>query len=726
MEAQPQPAAHEQIESTPLAAIATAPGDMSLASLQMRAAARERQFRHDNTISPLAPAPGQVVEVEAISGTGVPLASAAVFYTVDGSAPGQHTQCVAMTAAGADWDALGGFLRQWRATIPAQPEGTIVRYRVGGWREAMSHAADAAPDVWAQDGQGFWYKFPAERGITTFAYRAEQYRPPLPEWVRDAVIYQIFLDRFHPGTPDGAFHHAAGPREIHGGTFRGVSMSLPHLAALGVTCLWLSPIWPAESYHRYDVMDLFHVDPTLGTEQDLRDLIGAAHGLGMRVILDFVPSHASWHHPAFLAAQAAGDAPTSNWFTFDRRPDQYRCFLDLVPKLPSWNLEDPGARAHVIDSAVYWIREFGVDGYRLDHAIAPSMDFWVAFRAATQAANPECFSVGEATDSPDCLRRYRNRLDGVLDFKLAGALRLTFGTGDWRVSKLDSFLHAYDQYMAAGPGRVSFLDNHDMDRFLWVARNDVSRLKLAALCQFTLAPTPTIYYGTEIGIRQPFDSAESSLGGDAAERTDMPWNRAVWDGDVLRFYTELIALRRTYPAARAGYRHTVWIDDDTQTLAYLCSETEQPVAGSSMLVAFNLSAEQRTIAIATDAVAGRGILSTGAEPISQAGGCAGAHGAAAALGGRHDSRVDGLHTAGGAPARHTRSGILRDSGLDPARLVFDAPEAEACAAPGPFHRDLRDNLRVCRRSNAGDGLCHARCCPAADHHHPAGRREMGT
>lgn len=586
------------------------PGSLPLADIDARQAAHFAQFRHDNTLVPLAPRPGEAVEVWATCGSGLSLARATVFYTVDGSAPTAHSAAAPMEIATVDWEARAGYLTRWRAALPARTEGTTVRYRVGGWRAGSSGAAGTPPDLWAQDGQGFWFRYPAEKGLTTFAYRVEAEARARPAWVRDAVIYHIFLDRFHPGTPDGAFAGTADPRRLHGGTLRGILQALPYLAALGVTCLWLSPLCTAETYHRYDSTDLYSVDPALGTEDDLRDLTAAAHERGMRVLLDLVPSHCSWHHPAFEAARRDPSAPTASWFTFEQWPDQYRNFLNAVPHLPSFNTDDPGARAHVIGSAVHWLRDCGVDGFRLDHAIGPGMDFWVALRAAIRTVNPDAFTVGEATDTPDCLRRYRGRLDGVLDFPLAGALSLTFASGAWSVAALDGFLDAHTRYMAEGPGRVSFLDNHDMTRFLFLSGGDTRRLKLAALCQFTLDATPTIYYGTEVGLTQQHDF---SLNGDAEARRDMPWNPRAWDHDLLAFYRALTRLRRAHPVLRDGTRRTLHLDEHAGTYAYVRSAERHD---AEVLALFNLSPEERTIVLPASAAppSPSYLLSTGAAP----------------------------------------------------------------------------------------------------------------
>lgn len=569
--------------------VATAPGDLPITLVVERARARRRQFRHDNTIDPIGPGPGEPVRVIATSGEVLQVAMARVFYTLDGSAPTETSAFADMSRLSEEWDVLSGYVSVWCAEIPPQGSGTVVRYRIGAWLQPDRDCSE--PDLWAQDGQGFWFRFEPELGITTFAYHVEQ-ASQAPEWVRDGVIYQIFLDRFRTGKPDDRFKDT-GHKGFHGGTLEGVRRSLPYLVDLGATCLWFSPLHPAETYHRYDGMDFAEVDPTLGSRESLTRLTAEGREHNMRFLMDFVPSHLSWRHPAFLAAQRDSSAPSASWFTFYHHPDKYRTFLDLAPFLPSIRTDDPGARAHIIESAVGWLRDCGIDGFRLDHAIGPSMDFWVALRVAMQQAKAGSFTVGEATDTPDSLRRFRHRLDAILDFPLARALRATFGLRSWDLGQLDGFLNSYERFMATGPFRVSFLDNHDMDRFLFIAGNDKDRLKLAALCQFALEPTPTIYYGTEIGLVQERASSERSFGGDAQVRGDMIWDSARWDASLLDFYRGLITTRKRQPALRSGTRRTVHLDVDSQTYAFVREgdSNEAP----SVIAAFNAAGLPRTI-----------------------------------------------------------------------------------------------------------------------------------
>jgi cyclomaltodextrinase len=209
----------------------------------------------------------------------------------------------------------------------------------------------------------------------------------------------------------------------------------------------------------------------------------------------------------------------------------------------------------------------------------------------------------------------------VLDFPLAEAFRRTFATGQWDVATFEAFLAAHDASMHDGPGRVSFLDNHDLNRFLFQAGGRTARLKLAALCQFSLAPTPAIYYGTEIGLSQEQDAA--GYGGDAEARRDMPWDKMRWDQDLLAFYRRLIWLRRQHTCLRSGERRVAHLDAPAGTYAYWRRLVDADAGASprqALLIAFNLSQSPRPMVLpalpATSVY--RCLLSTGDLPVLRA------------------------------------------------------------------------------------------------------------
>lgn len=421
---------------------------------------------------------------------------------------------LALELVGAEWnELLGEYVRRYRAELPGRAAGTVVEYVLGGAR---------------------------------YAYAVDEHETP--GWARDAVVYHVFLDRFARA---GAWDEPP----FMGGTLSGLRERLDHVVALGATALWLSPIHPSPTYHRYDATDLRDVDPRLGTLDDFRGLVADAHAAGIHVLLDFVPNHWSNRHPTFLEAEADPNSRYRDWYGF-HADGGYDTFFG-VRELPKLNLEHEAARAHVLDAARFWL-DLGVDGFRVDHAIGPAQSFWAHFRAATVGA----WTFGEATTSPRELLAFEGLLDGCLDFPLHEALRQTFALGRWDGSRLASFLDAHERYFPPSYSRPSFLDNHDMNRFSWTAGGDVRRLKLAALCQFTLAGPPVVYYGTEVGLGQERDVRDAS---DAEARRPMPWGDEQ-DAELSDFYRRLVRLRREHEELRTAQRVTVRAD--AQTIAY--------------------------------------------------------------------------------------------------------------------------------------------------------------
>ena len=228
------------------------------------------------------------------------------------------------------------------------------------------------------------------------------------------------------------------------------------------------------------------------------------------MILDLAVNHVSSGHPAFQAAVRDRDAPEASWFTFTDWPSSYLTFFG-VQDHPQINADDPGAQAYMIDSARLWL-ELGVDGFRCDYANGPSHAFWSVFRAATRNVSPESVTLGEVVDTPALQRSYAGRLDGCLDFLLMQAIRSAFAFGTLPPSGLDTFVRRHLAFAPTDFVLPSFLDNHDMNGFLWVVRGETRRLRLAALFQFTLPYPPIVYYGTEVGLSQDRDvrSADGS------------------------------------------------------------------------------------------------------------------------------------------------------------------------------------------------------------------------
>jgi glycosidase len=525
---------------------------------------------HAHQRSPRDPLPQQVVRIELTIGPSYPFDRAWVYWTNDGSDPeGQNGEAIngyatQMEPVNSEWDTvLWGYIRRFRGEIPGQLAGTVLRYRVSAGNSGQEILAD----------HGTYYAFYVDND-------------PPPAWAQDAIIYQIFADRFFSAAEDFPTVEDK-PSLKANGTLPGIIEKLDYIAELGVNCVWLTPVFPSPTYHGYDATDFFDIHPRLGDQEDFKELIEQAHARGIRILMDFVPNHWSSQHPTFLKAKHNRESEYFPWYTFEQWPDQYKCFF-TVRGLPQINLRYGPAREHVLEAARHWL-EFGADGYRVDYCIGPTPDFYADFRRVTRAAKQDCWTFGEAVDPPDSQLAFEGGMDGVLDFMLLEAMRKTFAFDKWSAMQFAEFLDRHESYFPSTFTRPSFLDNHDMNRFLWVARGDIRKLKLAALCQFTLTGAPVIYYGTEVGLSQHNDVMQNGRAIHEEARLPMLWGEQQ-DRDLFNFYKELIAFRKSHPVLRQGTRETFHADE--QTLAYRRRNGE-----ASLVTVLNISDEEASLAL---------------------------------------------------------------------------------------------------------------------------------
>ncbi|WP_430965294.1 alpha-amylase family glycosyl hydrolase [Spongiimicrobium sp. 2-473A-2-J] len=360
-------------------------------------------------------------------------------------------------------------------------------------------------------------------------------------WFKKAIIYQVFIDRFH------GFEKTENQPEFLGGNLNGVIKKLDYLLNLGVNVLWLSPFYETTNYHGYHITDFKKVDPHFGAEEDLKELINKAHSRGLKVIADFVPNHCAVQHPFFKDAYHNKKSKYSDWFIFEKWPEEYRSFLNFK-ELPKLNLNNKSTRDYMIDVADYWMSK-GLDGFRIDHAIGPSHRFWKVFRKKMKKRYPKAVFIGEVwaqgldkslykttglknkrlkrkfgMSQEEIQLEYYGELDGVLDFKLNSILvEATRKEVDLLLNKkLESKIKEHFQKVPSDYIMVTFLDNHDMDRFLLHCKGNIKVLLdafelLLSLdrpvviyngtenCGYNLTPVDGANPGSDLSVRAPFD-----------------------------------------------------------------------------------------------------------------------------------------------------------------------------------------------------------------------------
>jgi cyclomaltodextrinase len=436
-----------------------------------------------------------------------------------------------------------------------------------------------------------------------------------PDWVKDAVFYQIFPDRF----ARGAALELSKPRNLEpwnspptqrgykGGDLYGVLEHLEHIQALGATALYFCPIFQSGSNHRYHTHDYYQVDPLLGGNDAFLRLLDEAHHRGLRVVLDGVFNHASRGFFYFHDVLENGPAsPYLDWFkvtefpinAYDEgRPASYWAWwgLHALPKLNTDNLH---VREYLMEVAEHWLR-LGVDGWRLDvpqEITTPG--FWEEFRERVKAVNKDAYIVGEIwTEATAYLQG--TRFDGVMNYLFAEATLAFCGgprvvaaqaegkgyapqrplTGKDYAARMDWLINLYPWEIQLT--QLNLLDSHDTARAITLCGGDEASVRLATLLLMTYPGAPCVFAGDEIGL----------AGGlpDYNARVAFPWDRPeAWRRDVLACHQALIALRRSQKSLRRGTYQAVFADATAYAFV-------RRFSGDSLLVVVNTAEEARRL-----------------------------------------------------------------------------------------------------------------------------------
>lgn len=444
-----------------------------------------------------------------------------------------------------------------------------------------------------------------------------------PDWFKEGVLYEIFVRSYADSDGDGI------------GDLQGITEHLDYLSALGVSVIWLMPVYPSPSEHGYDVTDFFDINPQYGTLEDLQTLVESAHAIGMRVILDFVPSHLSDQNPLFQEAYGNPDAEKSDWFVWTNDAHtQYAGFADNR-EMPRFNHYQPEVVEYLIDAAKFWLDldgdgdlQDGVDGFRVDNATFPPKEFFVSFRRAIKAANPEALILGEVwVDTPTNLSSfYEDQFDALFDFPLYGLLQ---GNHDFNEdgllagkgfpSLLSALLGEEEDKYPPEAIVTRFLSNHDTNRIASEVDGDPARLRLAAALTAGLPGPVMVYYGEEIGMpgakggppywdnyrREPMDWYAGESGPDQSSwfQPQDRWNRPD-DGisveeeqadpdSLLNAYRLALMLRGEYPVLSSGDLEIVDLEVSGQgPWGFVRSIGDQAI-----LAVYNFSLEEQTFTV---------------------------------------------------------------------------------------------------------------------------------
>jgi neopullulanase len=452
----------------------------------------------------------------------------------------------------------------------------------------------------------------------------------------DDVIYLIMPDRFADGNPSndrsaidrpineqpsastGAYDRS-NPMAYHGGDLRGIREHLTYLHDLGVTTVWMTPVWKNtdSDYHGYHVVDFYALDEHMGTMQRYNALVADAHKLGMKVLIDYVVNHTGPHHPW------VDDPPTPTWLhgTPEHHLEPSYSFLGLVDphasrreylntldgwfagKLPDLNPDDPALALYLAQNAMWWTEVAQLDGFRLDTFPYSSRQFWSGWHNRLRQVYPRINAVGEVADGDPSITSFfeggRTQYDGidsglatVFDFPLCFALRDVVIKGAPMGKIVDVLRH--DHLYPRPEMLVTFIGNHDDRRFLSEEGSSTAKLKAAFSLLLTLRGIPQIYSGDEIAMRG---------GDDPDNRRDFPGGfpgdpsnaftvagRTAEQQDVYLQVQSLLALRKAHQALRTGtQRHIGW---DDNYYAFLRESPEE-----KLLIVYNNAPKARELEI---------------------------------------------------------------------------------------------------------------------------------
>ncbi len=460
---------------------------------------------------------------------------------------------------------------------------------------------DLGNEVWFFTRKGLFKHFPTEDNDFVIIADFEN-----PHWVPKSVFYQIFPDRFCQGKPEisvktgeytyrnhQTIHLEWGTEplpynqgfclDFQGGDLYGIKQKIPYLKSIGVNALYLNPIFKSMTHHRYDCIDYFNVDPHLGGNQALKELVEELHKNDMRIILDVSINHTGDEHHWFKKALSDLNSEERNFYYFYPN-GQYKGWANL-PELPQLNYNSKKLREIIFESddslVRYYIKKFDIDGWRFDVANDTGRngkdqfgnEIFARIRERVKSIKKEAYIIGEHWED-NISYLLGDQLDACMNyFASARPIRCFAGELDWflrRIVEIGRKLNPYTgkdlenqifQHYTRLPNQIAFLqfnliDSHDIFRFHTTKYFDKDIYKGMLILLFMLPGTPSIYYGDEIGLSGRTTDIEGC-------RYPFDWNENNWNMDFLNLYKSLSHLKRNQKTLHLGGYKSLYSDDDS-------------------------------------------------------------------------------------------------------------------------------------------------------------------
>jgi glycosidase len=383
----------------------------------------------------------------------------------------------------------------------------------------------------------YYFKLP-------FVHEADTFQAP--EWAKSTVWYQIFPERFANGredlSPENVLPWGSKDPDVNdffGGDLQGIVDKLDYVEDLGVNGIYLTPIFSAPSNHKYDTLDYYSIDPHFGDPELFRTLVSQIHQRGMRIMLDAVFNHIGSASPQWQDVVKNGaQSRYKDWFhihSFPVTEGNYDTFA-FTPDMPKLHTANPEVQRYLLDIALYWIREFDIDGWRLDVANEVDHAFWKTFKQAVSAEKPDIYILGEIWHSSEPWLR-GDEFNAVMNYPFTEPMIEYFADRTIPASRMAHRLNAHLMNGMKQVNEVMFnlLDSHDTKRLLTRCRNDEKKARALLAFMFAQTGSPCIYYGTEIGL----DGENDPLC-----RKCMVWDKEKQNQEMHTFMKRLIALRK--------------------------------------------------------------------------------------------------------------------------------------------------------------------------------------